>query len=400
MISYSEALQIINDELSNIQLQVEEVRLEAALNRTLAEDIISDIDIPPFDNSAMDGYALKFSDRRVWNLIGEVKAGNFKEVHLTESDAVLITTGSKILSDADTVVPIEDVLLNGNQIRLNEGIKIQKGLNIRFRGNNLTKGSIALNKFTKIDSKSAAVLASCGRAKIKVFSKLKIGILATGDELISIDDMPEDDKIRISNSYALSFAVSELNHVPINYGFVKDEAEAIRKQLETMISDGNDIIITTGSASVGKYDFIKEIFRDIGIEIKFWKVNVKPGKPIVFGVFTKGDNKKLIFGLPGNPVSCLVNFHIFIKPAIQNLFKNAALEFVYAELANDIKKKDEKRHFIRGILSCEDQNFFVRSEFSQSSGNLVEISKANCLIEIPEEKINPKQGEIYKCIKI
>jgi molybdopterin molybdotransferase len=233
-----------------------------------------------------------------------------------------------------------------------------------------------------------------------VFSRLRIGILVTGDELVAINEFPTEDKIRISNSYALSFAVSELHHTPVNYGMAKDEADVIKKQLQKMISDDNDIIITTGSVSVGKYDLIKDIFKDIGVEIKFWKANIKPGKPIVFGVYSSKGKRKIVFGLPGNPVSCLVNFHIFIKPAIQNLFHNTDLDFVYAELVNDVKKNDEKRHFMRGILYCDGQKIFVRSEFSQSSGNLVEMSRANCLIEIPEEKINPKRGEIYKCIKM
>ena len=244
------------------------------------------------------------------------------------------------------------------------------------------------------------MLSSCGRAKIKVFSKLRVAILVTGDELVSINEFPTEDKIRISNSYALSFAVSELHQTPVNYGMAKDEADVIKKQLQKMILDDNDIIITTGSVSVGKYDLIKDIFKEIGVEIKFWKANIKPGKPIVFGVCSNNGKKKLVFGLPGNPVSCLVNFHIFIKPVIQNLFHNADLDFVYAELVNDVKKNDEKRHFMRGILYFDSQNFFVRSEFSQSSGNLVEMSQANCLIEIPEDKINPKRGEIYKCIKM
>ena len=400
MKSYEEALQIIKDEISTLQLQTEVVRIEESLNRILSEDIISDVDLPPFDNSAMDGYAVKYSDRRFWNVIGEVKAGNFKHVNLGESDAVLITTGGKIPSDADTVIPLEDIIENDNQIWLNDNAVIKKGMNIRLRGNDLEKGKVAINRFAKITPKSAAVLASCGRAKIKMFSKLRIGILVTGDELVPIDEFPTEDKIRISNSYGLSFAVNELHHTPVNYGMAKDEADVIKKQLQKMISDDNEIIIITGSVSVGKYDLIKDIFKEIGVEIKFWKANIKPGKPIVFGVCSSNGKKKIVFGLPGNPVSCLVNFHIFIKPAINYLLHQTGIDYFFAELEDDIMKNDSKRHFSRGVMFYEGEKLKVKSLSSQSSGSLVEMSRANCLIEIPENTINPQKGSKLKCIKI
>jgi molybdopterin molybdotransferase len=397
---YAEALQIIKDEISTLQLQTEVVRIEESLNRILAEDIISDVDLPPFDNSAMDGYAVKFSARKSWRVIGEVTAGNFHQLSLSQDEAVLITTGSKIPIGADTVIPVEDVLLETNFIQLKDNASFNIGMNIRLNGNDLSKNEIALNKFTKIDSKAVSVLASCDKEFLTVFKHQKIAILSTGDELIPINQIPSDDKLRVSNSYSLNFAVREMNHIPVDYGFVKDAWTIIANKIQQMVLDDNDIIITTGGVSVGKYDFVKEIYAEMGIEIKFWKANIKPGKPIVFGTCLKDKRKKLIFGLPGNPVSSLVNFHIFIKPAINNLFHQTDIDYFLAELDNDIMKNDSKRHFSRGMMFYEHEKPKVKSLSSQSSGNLVEMSRANCLIEIPEEVLNPKKGDLVKCIRI
>jgi molybdopterin molybdotransferase len=399
MINYLEALEIIKKEISELPVIIEEVDLLESFNRVLAEDVIADVDLPPFNNSAMDGYAIKFSDRKLWTVIGEIKAGNFQDFHLSASDAVLITTGAKVPKHADTIIPVEDVIQDSNQIRLRENARIKLGNHIRLKGNDLEKNKTAVSKFTKISSSSVTALASCGKSKVNVYRKLKIGILATGDELVPIDESPAEDKIRVSNSYALSFAAKEINQTAINYGMVKDESEVIKAQIQKMISDDNDLIITTGSVSVGKYDLVKEIFKEVGVDIKFWKVNIKPGKPIVFGIYSKSNNKKLIFGLPGNPVSCLVSFKIFIEPAIKYFYHQTEDYPLFAELEKDLIKKDNKRHFMRGTL-CYSNKLKVKALPSQSSGNLVEMSRANCLIEIPEEKENPKCGEVYRCIKI
>jgi molybdopterin molybdotransferase len=400
MKSYAEALQQIKDEISTLQLPIEVVRIEESLNRILAEDIIADVDLPSFDNSAMDGYAIKFSEREQWKVIGELTAGKFHDISLSEDDAVLITTGSKIPNNADTVIPNEDLVLQNGLIQLKENAFFKRGMNIRLEGSDLVKGKTALKNYTKMTPQIVSVAASCGKDALSVFKQLKIAILCTGDELIPINQIPSDDKLRISNSYSLNFAIREMNLIPIDYGLVKDEHRAIKKNIQKMISDDNDIIITTGGVSVGKYDFIKEIFAELGIRIIFGKANIKPGKPIVFGVFTEHKKKKLVFGLPGNPVSSLVNFHTFIKPAINYLFQQNDLDYFFAELENDCKKNDSKRHFLRGLMFYTRDKLKVKLLPSQSSGNLVEMSQANCLIEIPEDVINPPKGIKLKCIKI
>lgn len=400
MINYNEALEIIKSEIEKLSLQTEEIDLLESLNRILAEDVIADVDLPPFDNSAMDGYAIKFSERTQWNIIGEISAGNFSSFTLTENDAVLITTGSKLPLNADTIIPIEDVEVDGTKLFLKENSLIKKGMNIRAQGNDLRKNEIAVPRFTKIDPKTMAVLASCGKDKVKVYSKLEFVVLATGDELIPVNQKPEGDKIRVSNIYSLYGAIKEMNHKIINLGFTKDDREFITQKIKAALELNINILITTGGVSVGKYDFLKEVFEEQGIIEKFWKVNIKPGKPIYFGIYEKNDKRILVFGLPGNPVSSLVNFYVFIKPALEFLFNQSPLNKIKAILQNDLKKNDGKRHFAMGVLYNENDEWKVTSRVSQSSGNLVEMNRANCLIIIEEERRNPKKGEIVECILI
>ena len=191
-----------------------------------------------------------------------------------------------------------------------------------------------------------------------------------------------------------------MNHTPINLGFTKDDRKIIQQKIKAALKMNIDMLITTGGVSVGKYDFLREIFEEEGVKEKFWKVNIKPGKPMYFGVYEKDEKKILVLGLPGNPVSSLINFYVFIKPAIEFLFKQNVSNRITAALQNDLKKKDIKRHFSRGILFEENGEWKVTSEFSQSSGNLVELSRANCLIEIEEERKIPAKGEKVKCILI
>lgn len=400
MINYNKALGIIKNEIEKLTLHTEEVNILNSINRILAEDIIADVDLPPFDNSAMDGYAIKFGERNNWNIIGEISAGNYSSIRLSENDAVLITTGSKIPIDSDTVIPIEDLDVDKNILQLKPDAFYKKGMNIRTKGNDLRKEQVAVNRFSKIDPKVIAALASCGKEKVKVFKKLTAAILATGDELIPINQNPSEDKLRVSNTYSLYAAIKEINHSPIDLGFTKDDKEIIKQKIKTALEMNIDLFITTGGVSVGKYDFLKELFKEAGIKEKFWKVNIKPGKPIYFGIYEKDNKNILVFGLPGNPVSALVNFYIFIKPALDHLFNQKQIDSIKAILQNDLKKKDGKRHFSRGILCNENGEWKVTSTFSQSSGNLVEMSRANCLIEIEEEKINPVKGEKVKCILI
>ncbi len=402
MLSFSEANTIIQTELKRIQYKVEEIDLVESTGRILAENIIADVNLPPFDNSAMDGYAIKYSaEINKWKVKGEISAGNFTEISVEETNAVSIMTGAQIPHNCDVIIPIEDVEFQNDFIQLKENTKIKPNLNIRRKGEDLEKGKIALAKNTLLKSHHIAVAAACGREKLKVYAKLKIGVLATGDELVDLKSKPREDKIRCSNLYSLLSAVKEMNMHGVNLGIVCDKKELIKDRINLALESDLDIFITTGGVSVGKYDYIKEIHEAIGIDIKFWRVYIKPGKPLLFGVYENNGKTTIVFGLPGNPVSCLVNFLLFVKMNLDTLLNLNQYENPQAVLKDDVIKKDKKRHFMRGQLKRNiNGGFEVSKVGSQSSGNLAQMGQSNCLFVVEEETMNPKKGDLVECIMI
>ncbi len=402
MISYNEANEIIRREFAALNTSLECVDLPESVNRILAEDVYSDLNLPSFDNSAMDGFAVKFKEGvSSWNIIGEISAGNFSDHPLNENSAVSIMTGGKLPGNCDTVIPVEDVEVEGSTVRLKENAGFKQGQNIRRAGEDLAKGSLALSKNTLLKPHHIAVAASCGKVNLKVFYKLRIGVLATGDELVDIHETPQDDKIRCSNLYSLISAVKDLNMHAVNFGIVKDNRQLIRERIKWALESDLNIFITTGGVSVGKFDYLKEIYEELGVDIKFWQVFVKPGKPALFGTYKQNDRIIFIFGLPGNPVSCLVNFILFVKQNILSYFGINSENHIKAVLQDDLKKSDRKRHFMRGYLSSDSEGgFIVKKVGSQSSGNLAEMGKANCLIVVEEDRMNPVKGEKAECIMI
>ena len=403
MIPYSEAYKIIRNEFLKLKLHTEEVDLLNSLNRILAEDVYADTNLPPFDNSAMDGYAVKFNpSRKEWKLIGEISAGNFNLFTLDDDTAVLIMTGSKLPANTSAVIPVEDVITENGYVKLADGKSIKGNQHIRYKGGDLTKGVLALERNQVITSNKISLLGACGKARVKVYRKLKFGVLATGDELVDIDSKISVDKIRGTNLYSIISVVNEFNMATVNFGFVKDDKEKIREKLSEAFNNDNDILLTTGGVSVGKYDYLKELLIELGTEVKFWKVKIKPGKPLVFGVVKKDDRTKLVFGLPGNPVSAYVNFMIFIKPAVQELLGIKDDKTVKAELTESVNKNDDKRNFLRGILkfNLEKGKYVVRAAEAQSSADMTQLANANCLIVIEEVRIDPQKGEEVECIMI
>ena len=399
MLSYKEAFSLIKEQFQNLKLETETVKLENSLHRTLAENVSSDINLPPFDNSAVDGYAVHFDDSiNEWEIIGEISAGNFKELDFLKTQTLKIMTGAKIPAMCTAVIPIENVEVHNRKVILSAGSKYFNGMNIRRKASDIGKGEIAVAKNTYLKPRHLASIASCGKNKIQVFKKLKLGILATGDELIPVNEKPAGDKIRVSNIYSLLAEVQEVNQEAINFGFVKDNRGKIKEKVNQILNSDIDILLTTGGVSVGEYDYLKDVFEELGVKKIFWRAFIKPGKPCYFGIFEDTNKTKLVFGLPGNPVSSQVNFKVYVKENINNLFGIQNIGQVKAELLNDLRKKDKKKHFMKGILKKEKDKYFVTSKFSQSSGNMVELSKANCLIVIEEEHLNPKRGESVNCI--
>ncbi len=402
MISYDEALKIVQTEFGKLDLKTEQIELLNSYSRILAEDIYSDINLPPFNNSAMDGFAIKFNKEiKKWEIIGEIPAGNFNNFNIDINSTVSIMTGSKLPKDCDTVIPVEDVEIKDNVVALKEEARFEKGINTRKQGEDLLKDKVALQKFTLLKPHHIAVAASCGRSTLKVFKRLRIGVLATGDELVDIHETPTGDKIRCSNLYSLISAIRSINMHSVNFGIAKDNKQLIHDRLKWALDSELDILLTTGGVSFGKFDYVKEIFEELGVETKFWRVKIKPGKPAFFGTYKFDKGETMVFGLPGNPVSSLVNFLLFVQQNIQQLYNIPTCQKFIAILEDDLKKEDTKRHFMRGVFRYEnDGKFYVKKMGSQSSGNLAEMGKANCLIIVEEERMNPAKGEIVECMMI
>jgi molybdopterin molybdotransferase len=403
MINYRDAMNIIAKEFEVIEARVIEVELLDCMGYVLAEDVLSDIDQPPFDNSAMDGIAVKFnSDVREWKLVGEISAGNFENHSFSENETVRIMTGAKLPSCADTVIPIEDLDEIGEQIKLLESAKYKKNNHVRGKGENLKLGQIAVAKNTKISAINIPILAACGKTKVKVFDKFKIGILSTGDELVDISEFPGEDKIRASNIYSLQCLIKQCGHEAVSFGIVSDDRESTEKIIDEILQSDIDILLTTGGVSVGKYDYLKEILADRGVEEIFWKVNIKPGKPLYFGKYDKSTSSKYIFGIPGNPVSAYVTYLVFVQQSLDQIFGISNFETVNAVLKSNLKKKDGKRHFSRGNISWDAGNvrYVVKDVGSISSGNMASLNYANCLMIFEEDKNFAAIGEEIACIRI
>jgi molybdopterin molybdotransferase len=403
MLNFNDAVQLIENEFFQLSRKIIEVNLQDSDGLTLAEDIYADVNIPAFNNSSMDGYAINYAEaKKSLNITGEISAGNFKDFTIDTNSAVRIMTGGRIPTSTNTVVPIEDVIEDGSMLLLKKGIEIKPNQNIRYKGEDLKSGLGALAKNTVLKSQNISLAAACGRTKLKVYEKFTAGVIATGDELVDISDKPGEDKVRATNLYSLLAGVKEINMNPINLGIIKDDKDLLMSAISTALNSEIDILITSGGVSVGKYDYLKDIFKEAGVECIFWKVNVKPGKPLFFGKYAKGDKKKLVFGLPGNPVSSFVSFTLFIKPTYLKFFGHEYFNSHMAMLETPVKKGDSKRHFIRGILKYDalSKKFIVTVSGSQSSGNMAGLSNSNCLIVIPEEMISAPAGIEVECITI
>ncbi len=386
MVTFENALKII---MSNIPInnQSERIDLFNCHGRTLYKDAIAEYNVPPANNSAMDGYAVLTSDIASADknnpvslkIIDEIQAGyEFKGDKLLSGTAIRIMTGAPIPDGADSVIQFEETEESGDIVKVFKKTLIYE--NIRFAGEDIQKGSTVLKAGTRIDSAEIGLLSSMNLNEIEVYKKPKIGILSTGDELVE-PGSNNSGKIINSNAYVLYSEIKKYGGDPVYGGIVKDNYEDVKATFLKMME--NDIIISSGGVSMGRYDFIPDVLKELGIDIKIEKVLMKPGKPVVFGTI----GNKIFFGLPGNPVSVMVSFMQFVRPAILKMTGNIKISkpLIKARTTEEITKKKGRKHFIRGIFHIVNGNFCVSTTGPQGSGILSSMSSANCLIIIPEE---------------
>lgn len=395
MLKVRDALKTILNSVKPLDAEV--VRLTESLDRVLAQDIRAGSDIPGFDNSAMDGYAVKSIDLkgasknnpRVLEVIADLKAGDMPKKILKNHQAIRIMTGAVMPKGADSVVMVEDTQRGKkNKVKIFKEARI--GENIRRAGEDVKKGELVISYGTLLKSAHIGLLASLGIAKVKVTRKPKVAILATGDELVDVRRKLKPGKIRSSNTYALYAQIIKSGGIPKNLGIARDRPLDLEKKIRLGLDC--DFILTSGGVSVGDYDLVKVILAKLGTHIKFWKIAMRPGKPLVFGTL----KDKLVFGLPGNPVSSMLSFEIFVRPAILKMLGQKydhGRKEVEAQAEEEIIKKPGFRYFLRANTRWHQGRYLARTTGPQGSGILKSMVLADSLIILPEDKEFVKKGE-------
>ena len=390
MLSTEEAQKII---LSKAKVLGEkEERIVNCLGKVLAEDIYSSLNIPPLTNSAMDGYALKSSDTLkaplLLKVIEDLPAGRVSTKKINKGKAIRIMTGAILPEGADAVVEVEKTKREERGF-VKVLFRVKRGENVRLAGEDVKKGELVLKKGTTIRAAEVGMLATLGRRKAKVLRAPRVAIISSGDELLEVGKRIRDGKIYDANGYSLQAQVIEASAVPLYLGVVKDKIEALRKKFKEGLKQA-DLLISSGGVSVGDYDLVRGVLKELG-RISFWQVRQRPGKPLVFGLA----GRKLIFGLPGNPVSSMVTFEQYVRPALLKMGGRADLKRkeVYAEVTEEIKKRKGLKYFIRAVVRKEDNKYYVKTTGPQGSGILKSMILANGLIILPEKVEKVKKGD-------
>lgn len=396
MISVDEARNLILDSFS--PLGTESVDILSALDRILAEDIYSNREIPPKDNSAMDGYALRAEDISgasrenpvELEVVEDIPAGSIPKCRIGTGQAARIMTGAPIPEGADAVMQVENTESGDGRVRI--FVPATKGLDIRLAGEDVRREERVLEAGVLMRPAEIGMLASLGRSFISVYQRPIVAVLSTGNELVDIDADVNTGKIVNSNGYALSAQILECGAVPILLGIARDTKEDLIEKFKA--AERADVILSSGGVSVGDYDLVKDIMQQIGNSMKFWRVAMRPGRPLAFGTM----QGKPIFGLPGNPVSSMISFEQFVRPALlkmmghRNLFRKTAR----AAMAEDFRKKEGLRYFIRVRLRQEKGELIASTTGDQGSGILKSMVLADGLVELPEELTEIKAGTSVK----
>ena len=399
MLSVAEAVARITGAVS--ALGVERVPLRTALGRVLAEDVISPITLPHWTNSAMDGYAVRAEDVRGASdtapvelpVMESVAAGAFPSRVLGKGEATRIMTGAPLPEGADSVIRVEDTDAGLERVRILKDR--DAGKNFRLRGEDLTEGSVALPQGTPVGAAQLGILASIGAADVAVHRRPRVAILGSGDELVDLDRFSEvlaGKKIVSSNGYTLEALVALNGGEPISLGHAADSPEAMREILARAVDAKPDLIISSAGVSVGEYDYTRSALEELGAVLDFWKVRMRPGAPVGFGT-VRGIPW---IGLPGNPVSAMVTFELFARPALRRMLGHSRLHRrpVRVVLEEAVSIGAALTHFYRAIVSTrEDGVLTARLTGPQGSGILTSMSLANALLVVPEDSKSVAAGE-------
>lgn len=397
-ISLNEALEILNENVDN--LDTEEVDLINGLNRVVSENIYAQINNPPFNKSAMDGYAFICNNGELINkrlkIIDKVYAGGVCNNIVSEETAIKIMTGAPIPKGANAVIKQEDVVIEEDYIILRKNINENE--NICIKGEDILQGSLLLKSNKKLNYADIGILASSGINKIKVYKKPKVAFISTGDEVIDIGFELKEGKIYNSNKYSILSRLGELGYDVKYISHINDDSKEIGNCIE-QLSKKVDLIITTGGVSVGEKDLLKEAIDITSGEKLFWKINIKPGSAVLCSKI----NKSIILSLSGNPTAALTTFELLVKPTLEKLsgYKEIKINREKAILLQDIKKKSPQRRFIRGYVEIDNYRQYVHiTQTKSGNGILSSAINSNCIIEIEVNNDGKSKGDLVDIIKL
>jgi molybdopterin molybdotransferase len=376
-------------------LETEIIPLPKAAGRVLSHDVTSQLDLPLFANSSMDGFAVRSADivsadpkrPRKLRVVDDVPAGQVSSIHLKPGEAVRIMTGAPLPDGADAVVPVEDTdqyrteMVSGTQVPEHVEIRrpVDPGAYIRPKGQDVSFGEVVLHRNMRLRPQDVGFLAMLGIAEVPVYRRPRIGLLSTGDELLPVERPLQPGKIHDSNAYTLAALVDRDGGHAIKLGIAPDEEQAVREILDRSVDLGADLILSSAGVSVGAFDFVKRVVEQQG-QLNFWRVNMRPGKPLTFGRY-----RGIPFvGLPGNPVSAFVGYEVFVRPAVIKMsgLPDQPRPSVKVKLLESLES-DGRESYLRGIVDFRDGNWFAQLTGHQGSGNLRSLVQANALLIIP-----------------
>ena len=384
MLSVEQALEQI---LGRVRvLPPERVPLLQSLGRVLAESVVSTREIPPWPNSSMDGYAVRAADtegsRVGLVVVGRVAAGSVPDRDVRPGEAVRIFTGAPMPPGADAVIPQEDVQLDGDRIVVSHGV--QTGAYVRPRGEDVRPGETLLTSGRVIGPAEVGLLATLGRPQVRVNRRPRVAILSTGNELAELGREPGPGQIPNTNTYSLMAQTLDAGAEPVNLGVAPDHLESIEARLDAVRFA--DVLVSSAGVSVGDLDLVKAALDKLGAELHLWRVSMRPGKPITFGTF----QGRPVFGLPGNPVSAMVTFELFVRPALRKMMGHSVLERprIMARASTPISNPGSRRGYLRVIVSPDGDRYTAQLTGDQGSGILRSMVLADGLAVLePEAKV-------------
>jgi molybdopterin molybdotransferase len=393
LLSVQKALSKMLTPLSPVGVEI--VSLPLAMDRVICEDIISHIDLPLFDNSSMDGFAVRAQDVKgaqsekpvTLSVVDDIQAGKSATKELKQNQAARIMTGAPMPEGANAVIPIENTdqydASGQSEPKLPKEVVVYRSIRpgdyIRNKGEDISSGQVVLGVNNRLRPQDIGLLAMLGLPEIKVYRRPKVVILSTGDELLPVEIPLQFGKIHDSNAYALSALISRDGGDAIYLGIVPDREDAVRGILETAVENDADLILSSAGVSVGAFDFVRDVVQRNG-ELEFWRVNMRPGKPLAFGNF-----QGIPFvGLPGNPVSAFVGYEVFVRPMIMSLagIKDHSRLRVRTRIDEKIES-DGRESYLRAVIRIREGEWIARLTGHQGSGNLLSLVQANALLIIP-----------------